>query len=208
MRTWGRRNRLALLALPVGALMAWGATSYRILTIWNPWQLTDEVAAGPGEQAHLVHHAEDAQGHYVTDLRVSAGPARQVTALADTEGSAVFFPGRPGSVLWQVDLTVSADPSTVVSGCQLRLVDTRGRETAYSTVAPGAEVPFDPCVPAATPGPMPDLGFGLSDLDEPRPQTYTVPVVFRTADDFVPGRLDLWYSPPRYASLALAVEDA
>lgn len=208
MSTWWRRNRWALLVLPLALVLAAASTSYRVVTLWNPWQLTDEVSGTPGSPVRLVDELEDVDGTYVVDLTVSAGSARTVTSLTDEELDTVFFPARTGTVVWQIDLTVTADPASVVSGCQLRLVDREGRETAYSTVAPGAEVPFDPCVPATTPGPRPDVGLGPTVEEGPaRPETYTVPVVFRTAEDFVPARLDLWYATPRFASLDLTVEE-
>lgn len=203
MRTWWHRNRWALLALPLVLALAWAATSYRILTLWHPFQLTEEVTAPPGEPAHFVHELSDAKGPYVIDLDLTASPARQVTSLTHPDHSTSFFPAQGGTVVWQIDLTVTADPDTVVNGCRVRLVDTLGRETTYSSVAPGADVPFAPCVPLETPGPWPALTEDEEPAPDepPRPGTYTVPIIFRTADDFVPDRLDLWYEPPRYASL-------
>lgn len=203
MRTWWLRNRWALLALPLVLALTWAATSYRVLTMWNPFQLTDEVTAPAGEPVHLVQELSDAKGTFVVDVELTASPARQVSALTHPDNSTSFFPGEAGTVVWQVDLTVTADPGTVVTTCRVRLVDTRGRETTYSSVAPGVEVPFAPCVPEGTPGPLPALSPDeVPASDEPeRPGTYTVPVVFRTADDFVPDRMDIWYEVPRYASL-------
>lgn len=203
MRTWWRRNRWALLALPLVLALTWAATSYRVLTLWDPFQLTREVSAPPGEPAHLVQELDDAHGPYVVDLALTASPARQVTSLTHPDNTTSFFPGRTGTVVWQIDLTVTADPGTVANGCRIRLVDTLGRETAYSSVAPGADVPFAPCVPQETPGPLPALTEDdVPPPDQPeRPSTYTVPIIVRTADDFVPDRLDIWYEPPLYASL-------
>lgn len=219
-RSWWRRNRWALLALPFVLALATAVSSYRILTLWNPWQLTDPVPAAVGEPVRFTDEITGVED-YPIELELSAGPARQVTsvpdpaaldaagadaaAAADAAGEPVLE--MPGTVVWQIDLTVTADPDEVLRYCSLRLVDDQGRETAYSTVRPGVPVSGDPCVPAAAPGPEPDLGLDLEPTDAaPRPETYTVPVIFRTAEDFVPARLDVYWKPPRYAALELTTE--
>lgn len=233
-RSWWRRNRWALLALPFVLALTTAASSYRILTLWNPWQLTDPVAAAVGEPVRFTDEITAGVEDYPIELELSAGPARQVTSVpdpaavdeaeadaadpADTDpadaalgnapsSSGEPVPEMPGTVVWQIDLTVTADPDEVLRYCQLRLVDEQERETAYSTVRPGILVSGDPCVPAAAPGPEPDLGLDLEPTDAPpRPETYTVPVIFRTAEDFVPARLDVYWKPPRYAALELTTE--
>ena len=79
MRTWWLRNRWALLALPLVLALTWAATSYRVLTMWNPFQLTDEVTAPAGEPVHLVQELSDAKGTFVVDVELTASPARQVS---------------------------------------------------------------------------------------------------------------------------------
>lgn len=208
LATWWRRNRWALLALPLVVLLAWAATSYRQLTYWNPTHLTEPVRAEGGGPVRLVQELEDTQGTSVVDLTVEAAPVRQVRTALDMDGQEVALPMRSGTVVWQVDLTVTADPATVLGGCALRLLDERGRETAYSPSTLGVSAPITPCVPAATPGPGADLGLGLEDeVAAARPETYTVPVLFRTAADFVPAELDLYYLEPRYAAIPLTVEE-
>ena len=41
----------------------------------------------------------------------------------DGDGLMHYFPRDEGSRVWRTDLTVSADPGTPLTGCQVRLVD-------------------------------------------------------------------------------------
>ena len=208
MSTWWRRNRWALLALPFLIVLAGAASSYRIITSWQPWQLTDPVEGAAGEQVRLVDEIVDAGDGYTIDVLLGAGPAQQVTSGTDTYGETQAVPEVPGTVVWRTDLTVTADPDVILTGCQLRLVDDQGRETAYSSVRPGISLSLSPCVPADTPGPVPESIFELEENPAPRPETYTLPLLFRTADDFVPARLDVFWERPTYAALQLTAEPA
>ena len=200
MSTWWRRNRWALLALPFLLVLAVAASSYRVITTWQPWQLTDPVEAGPGQPARLVDEGIDLDGStYPIDVLLSSGTLRQATRATDSYGDVQELPEIPGTVVWRVELAVSADPETKLTGCRLRLVDEKGRETTYSSVRPGISLPSDPCVPRL------DVDI-FADEDEPpppRPESYTRPIYFRTTDDFVPVRMDVYWDTPTYAALEL-----
>lgn len=209
MSTWWRRNRWALLALPFVLALALAVSGYRILTIWNPWHLTDPVEGEAGQTVHLVQDVVDGGDGFTVDVELTAGPARQVTTVRDDTGEEKPVLMTPAdSVMWQIDLDVQADPTTVLRQCTLRLVDAQGRETANLFAVPGITSALSPCVPQATPGPDLDIGLGL-DLDDggpERPENYTMPLVFITSEDFVPARLDVSWATPRYAALELAVD--
>lgn len=208
MSTWWRRNRWALLALPLvaGALVLVG--SYRVHTFWDRWQLTEPVEATAGRPTTFNDTLEDANGSYEVALTVEAGPTTVAGAIRDAEGQTHFFPTHEGTRVWQTELTITADPDTILSGCSARLVDTEGRTTHYTQTTAGVPLPVSPCVPADATGPGAELGFGGDATPAPtRPETFTVPVVFRTAEDFVPNRLDLSWSTPRYLSIQLDVEE-
>ena len=67
---------------------------------------------------------------------------------------------------------------------------------------------IDACVPEGTPGPVRDLGFGTGESDAPdRPATYTVPVYVRTAEDFTPVRIDIWWEKPEHLAITLHPEE-
>lgn len=208
MSTWWRRNRWALLALPFLIALTVAVGSYRILTIWNPWNPTDPLPAAVGESVTLVDDLEDAGDGYSVEVSLTAGPAHQVTTTQDTYGEQVELPEIPGTVVWQVDLHVDADPSQILGGCRLRLIAEDGRETFYSPARPGPSLPLDACVPPEAPGPQADIGITFEEEEPPppRPQTYTRPILFRTADDFVPARLDVMWATPTYAALELTTE--
>jgi hypothetical protein len=207
MARWWRRNRWALAALPLVLLLAAGAGSYRIWSFWSPYELTEPVEGRSGEPVRFTHTLEDAEGSYTVDLTVTAADPVVDDHFTDGDGLMHYFPRDEGSRVWRTDLTVSADPGTPLTGCQVRLVDIAGRATLYRTSPLGGEavfgLPSSPCVPAATPGPSPDFGFVVETSDAPRPQTYTVPVYVRTAQDFVPARVDIWWETPRHLAITV-----
>ncbi|WP_122261945.1 hypothetical protein [Ornithinimicrobium cerasi] len=205
MTGWWRRNRWALLALPFVLLLAAGAGSYRVWNFWNPYELTDPVAGRSGEPVRFTHTLEDDRGSYTVDLTVTAADPVPADHFTDQEGMMHYFPRSEGSRVWRTDLTVQADPASPLTGCQVRLVDGLGRATLYRTSPLGGEaslgLPGSPCVPPGAPGPSPDFGFGLEEPAATRPATYTVPVYVRTAQDFVPESIEIWWETPWHLSI-------
>jgi len=126
----------------------------------------------------------------------------------DFPGAAELPQVTPGGHSINAESILKLRPDVILTGCQLRLVDDQGRETAYSSVRPGISLSLSPCVPADTPGPVPESIFELEENPAPRPETYTLPLLFRTADDFVPARLDVFWERPTYAALQLTAEPA
>ncbi|SOC58423.1 hypothetical protein [Ornithinimicrobium cerasi] len=211
MGRWWRRNRGALLALPFVLVLAAGAGSYRVWNFWSPYELTDPVAGRSQEPVRFTHTLEDGSGPYTVDLTVTAADPVPAEHFTDQEGMMHYFPRTEGSRVWRTDLSVEADPGSPLTGCQVRLVDGRGRTTLYRTGSLGGEavfgLPSSPCVPAATPGPSPDFGLGLDGTAQARPATYTVPVYVRTARDFVPERIEIWWQTPRHLSITVEPEE-
>lgn len=204
---WWRRNRWGLLALPVVVVALILASGYRVDRFWDPYQPTEPVPGIAGTPLTFTDAVEDRSGELPIEVTITAGPTRQVEAYRDEEGQTHFFPVQTGTVVWQTDLTITADPDTVLTSCTARLVDAQERTTTYNLSFPGPDLPLSPCVPDATPGPAADLGFSSEGASGPRPETYTVPVIFRTSTDFVPTRLDLAWSTPRYAAITLELEE-
>lgn len=207
MARWWRRNRWALLALPLVLVLAAGAGSYRIWNFWTPYQLTEPVVGRSGEPVRFTDVLQAAEGSYTVDLTVTASDPVPDDHFTDGDGLMHYFPRDEGSRVWRTDLTVQADPRSPLSGCQVRLVDAQGRVTLYRTGSLGGEavlgLPSSPCVPEATPGPSPDFGFDVEVSQAPRPQTYTVPVYVRTAQDFRPARIEIWWETPRHVAIAV-----
>ena len=105
----------------------------------------------------------------------------------------------------QVDLTLSADPDVVLTGCSLAVRDAAGTRYDYVSSGWGALQPVVPCVPEDTPGPWPSLG----DLDDvltdpdapPRPATWSVSPVVVVPEGVDVADVVLWWQKPQYALL-------
>lgn len=192
-----------LLVLPVAVVLVLAATASRLQVFWWPEQLHDVTAGVRGEPLVLADRWEDEDGHsHQRDLTVTlvdVVPATQVEGIAGPERLVPVS----GSAVWEVRLRFDADPDVPLSGCEVSLVDTRGREaTAASTMLGAASVPGPDCEPEGRTGPQYD--GSRTEGDRPRPATYEVSVLVVTAADAEPDVVRLWWEAPDVAELSVS----
>lgn|GEM_PF-583196 len=202
---WWRRNRLALVVLPVALALALVASADRVRTLWWEQDLRRPTVASAGETVTYHQQVRDGvSGTSPVDVQVRLDGVGDTTRLPD----GMALPAGTRAV--QVDLTLSADPDVVLVGCRLAVRDAAG--TRYDDVAHawGASQPTVPCVPQDATGPWPSLG----DLDDvitapdadapPRPGTWSVSRVVVVPDGVDVADVVLWWQLPQYVLLEAA----
>ena len=201
---WWRRNRWALVALPVALVLTLVASGDRVRILWWEQDLRAPITVDAGATGELHQRVYDGVGGTMPiDVRVHLDGVGDATTLPrDME-----LPDGTRAV--RVDLTLSADPDIVLAGCELAVRDAAGTRYEYEANAWGAFQAVVPCVPEDTPGPAPSLG----DLDDvlserespPRPATWSVSPVIVLPDDVEVTEVVLWWQKPQY--LLLEVPD-
>lgn len=192
---WWRRNRWALAVLPVALALALVAAGDRVRTLWWEQDLRRPTTAVAGATVGFQQRVYDGEGGTLPiDVQVRLDGVETATTLpADMELPA-------GTRAVQVDLTLSADPDVVLTGCSLAVRDAAG--TRYGYVASGwdaAQSPM-PCVPEDAPGP-----WAFADPDAPaRPATWSVSPVVVVPDDVEITDVALWWQMPQYVLLEVA----
>lgn len=156
-RSWGRRNAVWLVLLPIAIVAAAGASSFRVWAYWWPMGLHHEVdRVALGEPAHLageyydlgINVPERANTYVLREVHATVQGIERVEQLpAPSYGDPVTI--QDGSVAYQVQLHFAAEPQTDLSGCQIVLVAEDGTRYGESTddllgalnrcTAPGAE---------------------------------------------------------------------
>jgi len=197
---WWHRNRWALLALPVALALALVAAGDRVRTMWWEQDLRRPTTAEAGAAVDFHQRVRDGLGGTMPiDVQVRL----------DGIGTAPTLPDRmelpTGTRAVQVDLTLSADPDVVLTGCFLAVRDAAGTRYDYVANEWGALQPTVPCVPQDTPGPWPSLG----DLDDalthedtpPRPETWSVAPVVVVPDGVELTDVVLWWQMPQHVLL-------
>ncbi|WP_454851979.1 hypothetical protein [Promicromonospora soli] len=141
-RSWGRRNAVWLVLLPIAIVVAAGASSFRVWAFWWPVGLHQEVdRVAIGEPAHLAGEYYDAFGLDVPE-RANTTVLREVDATvtgveqvdelpAPSYGDPVPVP--EGSIVYEVKVHFVAEPQTDLSGCQIALVAEDGTRYGEST---------------------------------------------------------------------------
>lgn len=226
---WWRRNRRAVLALPVAVALAVAASSSRVVLFWWPYGPHDVTRADAGELVAFSDDWQDRAGEHTRRWRVSVDavdtpPTRTVpdedggevlATVARTEDTGYSEDGEvhlvspPGTRVWRVVLTVEADPDEVLRTCRLAVVDTRGRSFEYaSRVADPVRwtLKTAPCVPADAPGPSARIldGQGPDPAEElDRPARYTTEAYVSTAADAVPAAVRVWFDHPETLEVTL-----
>lgn len=209
---WWRRNRAALVGLPLVAALAVAASSSRVWEIWMPldtrvahpaaalaattWADTYEDDAGPHDRSFGVTVLQ-----VVEDPELSAlGPETLAEELPDD------------ARVWRVDVKYQVDPQTVLQPCGAALVADDGSRSDYDTgLVASFDAPSVVCEPLSRElsGPVAvDRGpLGDDTVDqEPsqRPGAYVVPLYFLLQEDKTPSELLLWWQLPDYLSVDLA----
>lgn len=204
---WWRRNRWALAALPVALVLTVVASGDRVRTLWWEQDLRRPVTAQPGETAELRQQVRDGLGGTLpVDVQIRLDGVDTPATLPED----LTLPAGTRAV--QVDLTLSADPDVVLTGCSLAVRDATGTRYAYVASGWGALQPTVPCVPEGTPGPWPSLG----DLDEqladadapPRPGTWSVSPVVVVPEGVEVADVVLWWQMPQYVELEVGAPNS
>lgn len=201
--SWWRRNRWALLGLPLALAAALLASSDRVSSyFWHAGlHAPDRAQAGVWlEHRDLVF--SDASGE-AGEVPIEVAVRLDGTAPA-TDGWEATEPLTlpDGARAIRVDLTLRADPDEPLRGCFLALRDVDGTRYDYTWDAAGGYQPSSPCVPSLAPGPWAAFAPATEDVD-PRPEEWSVsPVVVVPADAEIAEVL-LWWQPPAYVSLAV-----
>lgn len=203
---WWRRNRWALVGLPVALLLALIGAGDRVRTLWWDQDLRRPSTVEAGGTAEFHQRLVDGAGEPMpieVQLRLD-GVGAATTLPEDMELPA-------GTRAVQVDLTLSADPDIVLLTCNLALRDAAGTRYQYVSTSWGARQPVAPCVPADTPGPWPSLG-DLDDVlshsdDPPRPRTWSVSPVVVVPDGIEITEVVLWWQLPQYVLLEASGQD-
>ncbi|WP_421741270.1 hypothetical protein [Cellulomonas sp.] len=190
--SWWRRNRWALVALPVALALALVAAGDRVRTLWWEQDLRRPTTVAAGETAEFHQRVYDGDGGTLpVDVEVRLDGVGEVTTLPED----MELPAGTRAV--QVDLTLSADPDVVLTGCSLAVRDAAGTRYGYDAGGWGAAQSPMPCVPEDTPGP-----WAFADPDDlPRPATWSVSPVVVVPDGVEITDVALWWQMPRYVLL-------
>ncbi|UZN04499.1 hypothetical protein [Cellulomonas sp. S1-8] len=200
---WWRRNRWALVTLPVALALALIASGDRVRTMWWEQDLRRPAAAAAGETVAYHQEVRDGLGGtYPIDVQVHLDGVEDAGDLPDR----MVLPAGTRAV--RVDLTLGADPDSVLVTCRLAVRDADGTRYDYVSSAWGATQSGTPCVPADATGPWPSLGEELDEKtttpDEtsgPRPPTWSVSPVVVVPEDVDVTDVVLWWQLPQYVRL-------
>lgn len=193
---WWRRNRWGLVALPVALALACVASADRVRTLWWEADLRRPTAAAPGET--VTYHQDVRDGvdsTYPVDVEVRLDGVEDTTVLPDR----MELP--PGTRAVRVDLTLAADPDTVLLLCRIAVRSADGTRYDHVPSAWGASQPTMPCVPDDAPGPWPPGGTVTADPGDPRPPTWSVSPVVVVPQDVEIADVVLWWQLPQYLRL-------
>lgn len=207
MTSWLRRQRLALLLLPLALVLALAGSGRNLEEYWWNRGMHQPVRADLGELVAFADEYDDGYLRYRIHGEVRVDGVERVTHLPDVFGEPRPVDIPDGTAVWRVDLHVEADPDAVLTGCRLAVFDADERRFDYNALdVRGASGSSSPCVPADTPGPQyplweKDAKPELAPGEDPRPARYDTSVLVLTAADAVPERVHLWWYLPRYVEV-------
>ena len=201
---WLFRNRWGLGLLPLATVLALVTSSDRVKTYFWDSDLHEPLITAQGEWRDYSEPYTLDDGTHTMALRARLDSVRTLTDEQAAGPAGYRLP--EGTAAVQVELSVTADPNTPLTGCSMALRDRDGNQYTYLATEVGGGQPTSSCVPAGTPGPNAALGK-LSEPfpdEKPRPKQYTVKPVWVIPDDVTVTEVDLWWTIPQYISFRAA----
>jgi hypothetical protein len=206
VKSWLRRNRWGLVALPITVLLAVGANAQRVHDYW--WDQDLRNAAATGSQGAWVSWSDsftDAAGDGTRTFQVKV-TGTESTDSAESSGEFEELELPSYLTALRVTMEFQAAPDQVLFGCRMALVDDDGNRYLYRPVVGGVMQDMFPCVREDQTGPQHSITAGEPRVvlfGEERPAQWTTrPVVLvpRTAQI---KQLLLWWEQPDYLAVEL-----
>ncbi|MFT3888445.1 MAG: hypothetical protein QM713_09835 [Arachnia sp.] len=201
---WWRRNRLWLALLVPLALLAVAASSFRLVTLYLPWEWSRPVVAH-GPAGTLRQSFDDLAGTRTTrEVRVEVISIEAHETYAKTKAAV-------GGTLWRAVLEFEAAPDQQLYGCEVELTDAAGTRYDFrSGLEPATEGDYFqapillPCVPEDAPGPTVEPLTGTS-VPSPvqRPRTWREQVLIAMPEGVTPTGVRIGWSRPEYLVLQI-----
>lgn len=200
--TWLKQNRIWLILIVPLFLIAVLASSFRLVTLYLPWQWSDPVTAG-GSKGQLEQTFVDVDG--VKRHRSVAVEVALIQERAEFEGVAPV----DGAAMWQVVLEFTAEPDQYLYGCEVELIDDRENRYSYAGGLQASEpggfylTPYLlACVPEDAPGPRAAiLGEQIDEVGAERPSSWQQTVLIAMPQDVLPTSVRVGWSKPVYLVL-------
>ena len=210
MNAWLTRNRLGLLLLPIAILLAIVGSSSRIDNyFWTVGMHQAEHSDSKGV-VDFRDTYDDGYLAYPINARISLVSVKKIDSIPSSYDGSPRPVTKPfGSELWRVRLHFEADPSVVMTGCHVAIMDRDGNrfESNSSDYETDGSSPIYQCAPDDTPGPQAHVGStekpSLGPGEKPRPRTYETDTYVITTDTAKPKSVRVWFYLPKYAELPI-----
>lgn len=206
LASWWRRERRALVLLPIAVIAVLVCTASRLDDYW--WSRGFHEKASTDQGWTQIDDTFD-DGYLTYPIRAQVR-MDSVRAVDEVPGSYFGTKVAKGGQLWEVKLRWKASPAMALRGCRLAIFDSEGvqYDAGSSGWDAGSTGYKDKCVPDETPGPRPEVGSKaapkLPDDEEPRPAAWTSTAYVLTKAGITPSSVRIWYALPRYAELEVS----
>lgn len=199
---WWHRNRLWLALLLPLLVLALAASSFRLVTLYLPWQWSRPVIAGDVVGVLHQNYLELDGQRRDREVQVEVRSVERHESFDETKAV-------DGAALWVVSLELRADPDQFLYGCEVELTDAAGdRYDFRSSLEHVDEDGFYlspalvPCVPEEAPGPTvePFTGKVVPSPVE-RPAAWREEVLIAMPEGKEPDAVRIGWSRPDYLVL-------
>lgn len=202
--SWWRRNRIWLCALVPVLALAVAASSFRMVTLYLPWQWSRPIVA-EGSSGTLTQSFQD-----LDDVRREREVTAEVLSVLDYPTLDGVRPV-PGGTMWRVWLELSAEPDQHLDGCYIELTDAEGNRYDFSSGLESAEedgfylAPWIlRCVPEDAPGPSVELFSNeVVESEIERPRTWRYEALIAMPDGVEPETVRIGWNQPVYLELEI-----
>ena len=147
---WWRRNRVGLALLPVALVAALAGNAQRLQTLWWEADLRSPQRPDASGVVRFVDEYDDGHHVYPITPELSVVSVERASTLPGYDGSPEPVTLPSDAMLWKVRLHVEADPSAILVGCDLALVDEQGTRWQSGSRAFTSEA-NEPASPARRP---------------------------------------------------------
>lgn len=201
--SWWRRNRLWLLLIVPLLALAFAASSFRLVTLYLPWEWSRPISADDSIGVLQQRYVELDGVRRDREVQVEVLSVLSYETLGGLQAV-------DGATLWRVWLELTAEPEQFLSGCEVELADADGNRYDFRSglEAAGGGYHLTPflisCVPQDAPGPTVEpLSGEVVPSEIERPGTWREEVFIAVPEGVEPTAVRIGWHTPEYLVLEI-----